>query len=420
MVKIIFCLHQNQIILFGSNIKMTVIAINDVFVDAQKCFEARGVLMDMDISYKQWGLSIPREDGTPILTLSKDNFSSAFLYLQRKVLGFFLNSGESVVFHYDESDNYIQVFCMTMILTGGFKELMNCGNLADVQSFLQKRKDGEAIYELVRKNLGVQSVKDICCSLTDNLQCVDKVIFPFVVPYVDFVSHCLKSRIFKKKKAISLLQAETFPKLMNLLGPRFKQDSRTYAVLLAYLFHHACRNPGCDGFSQVKCDDCKVAYYCNVYCQEEDWDHHQEICQDMKALHERMHLIPRIVENEFKKIIPDKSSIISFRLFAREVAYRVYQMFYGGLKNETFARGIQLLMANNIPPKCLPSHQVDKSRSKMLTLLKESSGNTIRDTADITKKVFGKKSNLHVLLDSLRKKSPNVSAKIENVELLRY
>ena len=140
----------------------------------------------------------------------------------------------------------------------------------------------------------------------------------------------------------------------------------------------------------------------------------------MKALHERMHLIPRIVENEFKKIIPDKSSIISFRLFAREVAYRVYQMFYGGLKNETFARGIQLLMANNIPPKCLPSHQVDKSRSKMLTLLKESSGNTIRDTADITKKVFGKKSNLHVLLDSLRKKSPNVSAKIENVELLRY
>ena len=51
--------------------------------------------------------------------------------------------------------------------------------------------------------------------------------------------------------------------------------------VLSFLRDHVCKNSTCDGFSLLKCKDCKRAHYCSVECQRKDWEKHQKVCEKL-------------------------------------------------------------------------------------------------------------------------------------------
>jgi len=54
-------------------------------------------------------------------------------------------------------------------------------------------------------------------------------------------------------------------------------------LIVLFLSSHSCSNPGCDGFSYMKCGNCRVVHYCNKECQESDWVNHRNYCYELKC-----------------------------------------------------------------------------------------------------------------------------------------
>lgn len=44
-----------------------------------------------------------------------------------------------------------------------------------------------------------------------------------------------------------------------------------------YKYHTHCKKCGAE--TKVKCNGCKVVYYCSKERQKEDWEEHKELCR---------------------------------------------------------------------------------------------------------------------------------------------
>merc|ERR1719348_529932 len=62
-------------------------------------------------------------------------------------------------------------------------------------------------------------------------------------------------------------------KFVKSLG--WDDESLLYSTIAMFLVGHGCEAPGCDSFSYLQCESCLSAHYCNVECQEKDWEKHK-------------------------------------------------------------------------------------------------------------------------------------------------
>ena len=173
-------------------------------------------------------------------------------------------------------------------------------------------------------------------------------------------------------------------------------------ILFSFFDHHACRNPSCDSFSWFKCKDCKVAHYCDVKCQEEDWAHHEDICQQMKEQRKQMYLVPKLVQAEYERMY-GAENMISFKKFVKEIAYGTYSMLYGAIKNPNFGTYLEIMLRKNkIPPELAATKTtLQKSKSRMLSLLESSRKHencSFKESFNQVRKIVPKNSYLYNLL----------------------
>jgi len=107
------------------------------------------------------------------------------------------------------------------------------------------------------------------------------------------------------------------------------------AILVLFLLIHKCKNQGCKKFSYLKCQDCRISYYCGKECQAKHWSIHKEMCRKSQDSYEKQFLIPKLLQKENKNLPQDQ--ILPFEVFFKEVSYKVFESYYESLKTPTFS-----------------------------------------------------------------------------------
>ena len=109
-----------------------------------------------------------------------------------------------------------------------------------------------------------------------------------------------------------------------------------------------------------------------------------------------MYLIPKLVQNRLEEL-HGKENIISFKVFASEMAYGAYSLFYGAIKNCGLGTFLEIMLQSSKIPTCMKETKTPlcKSRSKMLLLLEKD---IEKETMDMAKKLLPKDNLLCKLL----------------------
>ena len=104
--------------------------------------------------------------------------------------------------------------------------------------------------------------------------------------------------------------------------------------VFSFLRDHVCKNSTCDGFSLLKCKDCKRAHYYSVECQWKDWEKHQNLCEKL------MHQDCWDECEKFLEILICRKPV-SFKIFTKTLQQRLFEFFYGALHNKIFTKTLQ-------------------------------------------------------------------------------
>ena len=100
----------------------------------------------------------------------------------------------------------------------------------------------------------------MCGSSVDVINAADALHRNYLRPWVIFVN---KYHHFSKRKSKemikSLADVPTFAKSIEL------DDGDLLKLLVMFVSMHVCESPGCDGYSYLKCGDCKVDLSTNLH-----------------------------------------------------------------------------------------------------------------------------------------------------------
>ena len=118
-------------------------------------------------------------------------------------------------------------------------------------------------------------------------------------------------------------------------------------LVRSFIADHKCRNSNCANFSYLKCSECKEVVYCSVQCQEEDYDEHSMVCDDLSSNHSLKQLVPKELQNLLLQIHRNKEEVVSFTTFLRELQIKALKNFF-----ESFSKVDKFMNANgyNVKP----------------------------------------------------------------------
>ena len=120
---------------------------------------------------------------------------------------------------------------------------------------------------------------DKCCMkfmIQPSIYDINKnVVRGYYVVYCNFI---VSNREKTRKELKELLgMVKNWPKFLQQHFPEanfFFLLNTTYKFLVL----HKCALEECEGFSLVKCSSCKSAHYCNIQCQQKDFERHSSVC----------------------------------------------------------------------------------------------------------------------------------------------
>ena len=122
----------------------------------------------------------------------------------------------------------------------------------------------------------------------------------------------------------------------------------------------------------------------------------------MKDQRKQMYMVPKLVQSELERI-HGAENVISFRRFAKGIAYGTYSMLYGAIKNPNFGTFLEIVLKlSKVPPYM---DDTKKSKSKMLMLLESSSDNencSFKESFNQIRKFQLKDSFFYNLLDKCK------------------
>ena len=136
----------------------------------------------------------------------------------------------------------------------------------------------------------------------------------------------------RKEMKKTILSIDNMPNFVRSIFPTcYSTQLWMLLSLFSFMQDHVCKNSTCDGFSLLKCKDCKRTHYCTVECQRKDWEEHQKVCEKL-TYHDCRDEIEKFLENSIGK------KPISYKIFSKTLNQRLFEFFYGALqsKNQSF------------------------------------------------------------------------------------
>ena len=98
--------------------------------------------------------------------------------------------------------------------------------------------------------------------------------------YIKFVY--MNKELSRKEMKQAILSIDNMPNFVRSIFPKwYNAQAWMLFFVFSFLRDHVCKNSTCDGFSLLKCKDCKRAHYCSVECQRKDWEKHQKVCEKL-------------------------------------------------------------------------------------------------------------------------------------------
>ena len=128
----------------------------------------------------------------------------------------------------------------------------------------------------------------------------------------------------------AILSIDNMPNFVRSIFPKcYSTQLWMLLSLFSFMQDHVCKNSTCDGFSLLKCKDCKRTHYCTVECQRKDWEEHQKVCEKL-TYHDCRDEIEKFLENSIGK------KPISYKIFSKTLNQRLFEFFYGALQSKFF------------------------------------------------------------------------------------
>ena len=213
------------------------------------------------------------------------------------------------------------------------------------------------IFEALQPSIKSESEQEaeISKETTEVVKYADELYLNFLQVYVAFIKNNKQTDPKKCKEIIKSL--EDVPKFAKSLE---MDDEDILNLLGRFVSEHICQHPDCDGFSYLKCGDCKDVHYCNVQCQEKDFSIHQHQCKIQKSTRLRTWIIPDYLKKTHEQIY--QKPVISFETFIRVLSVKIYEAFHDTLRKTALG---QFIVHN------ITENTEHKSDEKMLGLLKK-------------------------------------------------
>jgi len=94
-------------------------------------------------------------------------------------------------------------------------------------------------------------------------------------------------------------------------------------LFLDFLKSHKCYLSSCDGFSYLKCAQCKVAHYCNNVCQIQDWSNHMSECLSLRLQRK----LNKTAMNQLQKNLVSQLPypVMSFKKTIKKISFEIFK-----------------------------------------------------------------------------------------------
>ena len=374
-------------------VKEEVISISDAIIDGKRV-EHLGVLVlircEDKVAVRLMYTDENRNPKTVKLDLDRKDAVRVFCCPQKSCVGFLSLSKYplkqiSTIVHVATKDdeltcNEVDYFRATFSKF----TIMEIGSKVELKTFLEKNnfKNIQNIIDAVWNPRDMKIASPLqfsrCCDKEeqDSMCCSDKIHTKYLRSYVYFIQ--TNRYEVDKAKGKKIIQSTTnVVKFVKSLGGDC--EYLLPAALSMFLCRHACEAPGCSSFSYLRCKDCHSAHYCNVECQEKDWENHKLLCQDRKRRQRREQTVPNILRGFLQKQSSPK--LMTLPAFVRNLDIRIYEAFYDSMKTKAVQSFLQLCLSSS-------DRFSSKCHEEMLRMLKNAGSRRLESVNELRKQFF--------------------------------
>ena len=317
---------------------MEVISIEENYIDGVKVAHC-GVIIckkTVDVNGKEsWSFNLPDLDGTTsIIKFHTEDVKKIFFYQEKAMIGFLFSSHkekkslimEVLVTSVDDEFNYFKK-ASSQMFPNNSSFVTTIHNQREGKKYMTSNLHrGCEVWKMVF-SLG----KNRVLPMTESISTEFKRFRYFLRCHTNFL--LMNTSVNERDMKRIIREIDDVPMFIKIHSGA--AGDILQHLLSHFLLFHTCRNPGCNNFTYLKCQECRYTHYCGKECQDQDWSRHRDICQEVGDLLVRTFLIPKLIQSEIESI--NGNEPLSFEVFEKELSYKVFEKLYDSLKSPAFS-----------------------------------------------------------------------------------